>query len=269
MKNNLRNQDIRTEIHPTIESKNLILIDMLFKSGVDIYNSLPVKNKNILVQLEFEDDYYSNKLVQKIYKLNLTRLPTVDINEIKKAIYYAKKYHGDQKRQSGEPYYFHPIEVAYMVTVHCFKTDIIVTSILHDIVEDTNFTVQMVEIIFGSTVASQVESLTRNKTYKKLSIQEIIEPLYQQGEVDVLIIKMFDRLHNMRTISFKSAEKQYKTTLETIEIFIPLAQYLQLPKVKQELIDICMATLNSLSSNFSRVCSAELLQQPSKNVLKK
>ena len=104
----------------------------------------------------------------------------------------------------------------------------------------------MVEAAFGSIISSQVKSLTRDTTYGKLSVQAIIESLYQQKNNEVLIIKMLDRLHNMRTISAKSPIKQYKITLETIEIFVPLAQYLQMPKVEQELIDLCKVTQSSL-----------------------
>ena len=238
MKSNLWNQDIRTEIYTTAGNKNWML-DLALSSEVDInaYNFLP----DIL-----EDDYYANRLVQKIYRLNLKNSCQVDINIVKKAIYYAKNYHKDQIRLSGEPYYSHPIEVAYLVSDHCFKTDIIVTSILHDIVEDTSFTLPMVEAVFGFTIASQVESLTRNTIYGRLSVQELIEPLYQQKNNDILIIKMIDRLHNMRTISAKSVEKQYKIASETMRIFVPLAQYLQILKIEQELAELCMAILNKV-----------------------
>ena len=111
MKSNLCDQDIRTKAYAAIDGQNLLLIDRLLM--------------NVL-----EDDPYVNRLLQKICMLNFKNPCTVDIHEVKKAIYYAKKYHSDQKRQSGEPYYSHPIEVAYMVTDYCFKTDIIITSIL-------------------------------------------------------------------------------------------------------------------------------------------
>ncbi|MDR0329298.1 MAG: HD domain-containing protein [Rickettsia sp.] len=99
----------------------------------------------------------------------------IDIDEVIKAIYYAKKYHGSQMRQSGEPYYSHPIEVAYMISDYLFRTDIIVTSILHDTIEDTTLTEKMIAYIFGEQVASQVEDLSRNKPHGKISSAEIME----------------------------------------------------------------------------------------------
>ena len=80
-------------------------------------------------QSKFISCPYSDKLINKIISLNKTTNRTVDVNEIKKAVYYAKKYHGTQKRDSGEPYYSHPLEVAYMVSDYLFRTDIIITSI--------------------------------------------------------------------------------------------------------------------------------------------
>ena len=81
--------------------------------------------------------FYSDKLVNKLKKLNDKLKNRVDIVEIQRAIYYAKKYHGNQMRQSGEPFYSHPIEVAYMISDYLFRTDILVTSILHDTIEDS------------------------------------------------------------------------------------------------------------------------------------
>jgi len=85
---------------------------------------------------KFESCCYSERLLTKLSLINETSKYKIDLLEIKKAIYYAKKYHGTQKRQSGELYYSHPIEVAFNVADHCFKTDILVTSILHDTIED-------------------------------------------------------------------------------------------------------------------------------------
>ena len=94
-------------------------------------------------QTKFESCQYADKLINKLLLLNEIAKDPVNIQEVKKAIYYAKKYHADQKRKSGEPYYCHPVEVAYMVADRCFKTDILVTSILHDVIEDTTFTEEM------------------------------------------------------------------------------------------------------------------------------
>ncbi|MGP1945719.1 MAG: HD domain-containing protein [Arsenophonus sp. ER-EMS1-MAG3] len=125
--------------------------------------------------------------MNKLCKINEEVNRPINTDEVKKAIYYAKKYHGSQMRQSDEPYYSHPIEVAYMVAEYAaseipryFRTDMIVTSILHDTIEDTKLTEKMIEYIFGSTVASQVEALTKVKPYVKISSKEILSLLYQQ-----------------------------------------------------------------------------------------
>ena len=118
---------------------------------------------------------------------------------------------GAQKRQSGEPYYSHPLEVAYMVAEHRFTTDVLVTSILHDTIEDTELTKEMIDYIFGFTIASQVEDLTRIKIDGKISVAEMVKSLWFQNKKDLLLIKYFDRLHNMRTINAKSPEKIQKT----------------------------------------------------------
>jgi (p)ppGpp synthase/HD superfamily hydrolase len=163
------------------------------------------------------------------------------LSEIKKAIYYAKKYHGEQKRQSGEPYYSHPIEVAYMISDYLFRTDIIVTSILHDTIEDTELTFEMIDSIFGSLVAKQVMDLTRIKEDShKISSAETVELLFKQKKYDLLLIKLFDRLHNMQTIGVKSPEKIKKIVEETLLIFLALAAYLEKLDIEKEIGDLCI-----------------------------
>ncbi len=160
--------------------------------------------------------------------------------EFKKGIYYAKKYHGSQMRQSGEPYYSHPIEVAYMLAQYTalelpqyFRTDMIVTALLHDTIEDTTLTEKMIAYIFGSQVASQVQDLTRVKPHGKISSAEMVEMLYKEKKHDMLLVKLFDRLHNIRTVSAKSPEKAKKIIEETLRYFIVLAEYLGLPSVSK------------------------------------
>ena len=158
----------------------------------------------------FEYCKYSLRLLEKLELLNNLRSADYKVNipEVKKAIYYAKKYHGSQSRQSGEPYYSHPIEVAYMVSDYLFKTDIIVSAILHDTIEDTELTFENILQEFGIAVANQVLDLTRiYKEGHKISSAEMVESLWKQKKYEVLLIKLFDRLHNMQTIKSKSPEK--------------------------------------------------------------
>ena len=191
---------------------------------------------------KFETCIYSDRLLNKLLSINIQAKNKIDLTEVKKAIYYARKYHGSQKRQSGEPYYSHPLEVAYMVAHHSFTTDVLVTSILHDTMEDTELNEQMIACIFGSNIASQVEALTRIKPTRKISAAEIVESLWLQKKDDLLLIKYFDRLHNMQSITIKSPKKQKQIILETLQEFLPLAAYLEVPLSEQELSKMCIYT---------------------------
>ena len=136
-------------------------------------------------QSKFKSCLYSDRLLSKILFQNKTIAPPVDINEVKKAIYYAKKYHGEQLRKSGEPYYSHPLEVAYKVSDYLFKTNTIVVSILHDTIEDTVLTFSMIESIFDKEIATQVDDLTRIKIDRKISAAELIEKLWTEKKYDL------------------------------------------------------------------------------------
>ena len=168
---------------------------------------------------------YSIRLTEKLKSLDTQNV--LDFELINKAIYWARKYHGDQKRKSGEPYYSHPLEVAYVVSDYNLKTDVIVTSILHDIVEDTEVTVDMIQDSFGKRIAEMVDRLTRDRLDgSKLSVEHIINNSYHLKDKEVLLIKLLDRLHNMQTIGSMSAEKIEKITNETLKKFITLSIFL-------------------------------------------
>lgn len=203
---------------------------------------------------------YASRLLGKLSWLNEAQpeRDRIDISEVQKAIYYAKKYHGDQKRQSGEPYYSHPIEVAYMVSDYLFKTDMIVTSVLHDTIEDTELTFEMLRQLFGGVVARQVMDLTRTASgdsYEKISSAETVERLFAQKKYGLLLIKQFDRLHNMQTIGAKHSDAIHRITEETIGHFITLAAFLGMRMVEEELIRTC-AILGS-DKNSEDQCEAQ------------
>lgn len=193
-------------------------------------------------QKEFEYCIYAKKLLDKVLYLNsVVKVPPVDVLEVKKAIYYARKYHGSQMRQSGEPFYSHPIEVAYTVSDYLFRTDVIVTCILHDTIEDTELTKEQISQAFGWKVANQVMDLTRIKEDGiKISAAETVEILYKEKKHDVLLIKLFDRLHNMQTIGAKSPQKAKKIINETLETFITYSMFFQHCVVEKLLIQYCI-----------------------------
>ncbi|MCC8398207.1 MAG: HD domain-containing protein [Rickettsia endosymbiont of Labidopullus appendiculatus] len=203
-------------------------------------------NRKYNWQTKYPNCKYAEKLLSKLSELNHQVTRPVDIDAVKKGIYYAKKYHGSQMRQSGDPYYSHPIEVAYMVAEYTalelpqyFRTDMIITSLLHDTLEDTDLSEKLISMVFGKQIASQVEDLTRIKSYGKISSKEMLDLLFQQKKFDVAFIKVFDRIHNLQTISAKSPEKAKKIVKETIEYFIILCTYLEIPVAEQKLIKLC------------------------------
>ena len=168
---------------------------------------------------------YSTRLISKLESLDSRNL--LDFALISKAIYWARKYHGSQLRKSGEPFYTHPLEVAYMVSDYSLKTDVIVASILHDIVEDTEVTVVMICDNFGWRIAEMVDRLTRDKPDgTKLSVEEILNNAYQLEDKEVLLIKCVDRLHNMQTISSMNSETQIKTSIQTLDTLLFYSLYL-------------------------------------------
>ena len=190
-------------------------------------------------ETKFKYCCYSKRLLTKLLLLNKTAKVKINILEIKKAIYYSRKYHGSQLRQSGEPYYSHPLQVAYMVVDWVFKTETLVVSILHDILEDTVMTREMINDIFGLTIANDVYDLTRIKMNKIISVAEIVKTLWLQEKLELLIIKQFDRLHNIQTIRAKTPDKIKSIVSETIEVFLILAAYLELGQVELKLKILC------------------------------
>ena len=207
---------------------------------------------------------YSEKLLKKLSLINIKATHKVNLLEIKKAIYYARKYHGSQTRQTGELYYSHPLAVAEMVADYCFKTDILVTSILHDVIEDTVLTKKMIENIFDSNIAAQVDALTRVQPDGKISSAKLIELLLLQKKEELLLIKYFDRIHNMQTIAAKSPEKILKISEETAKHFISLILYLKssipdLFHADETIVNLCYQQLakRSLSDADNLIMSFE------------
>lgn len=204
----------------------------------------------------FKSCCYSIRLTEKLKSLDTKNV--LDFELINKAIYWARKYHGDQKRKSGEPYYSHPLEVAYMISDYNLKTDVIVASILHDIIEDTEVTAGMILDNFGWRTAEMVDRLTRDRPDgTKLTIEEIITNAYQKEDQEVLLIKFIDRFHNTQTIHNIPLKKQIATALETLNYIIPyindvkLWQLLVLMNTKLAMPDKYSSLEKLYSTSFS------------------
>lgn len=167
----------------------------------------------------------------------------VDLTLLKKAFEYARKYHRGQKRASGESYLQHPLHVAYILAEHQLDITTITAALLHDLVEDTNFTLDNVKIEFGEDVANLVEGLTKIKKIKEIShedyhsetVRKVI--LASAKDVRVILIKLADKLHNMRTIKPFREEKQKRIAKDVMQIYAPIAYKLGINSIKAELED--------------------------------
>lgn len=194
---------------------------------------------------------YSERLLRRINHMNLSHNTKVNVPLIKTAIRYAIKYHGSQKRASGEPFYSHPIEVSYIVLDYCFDTDTVVSAILHDIVEDTKFFLSHVGFVFGEDILDITSALTDlddDITNCKLTQEVTIYKKLKKNNTNkkALIVKLADRLHNMRTIKYLPENKQKEKATETIQTFVPFARFVNLPKIESELKTLALNTLSSL-----------------------
>ena len=193
---------------------------------------------------------YSIRLIEKLKSLDTDNV--LDFELINKAVYWARKYHANQKRKSGELYYTHPLEVAYIISDYNLKTDVIVASILHDIVEDTEVTIEMIHGSFGQRIAEMVDRLTRDRPDgTKLSVEDILNNSYQEKDREVLLIKLFDRLHNIQTLGAISPEKVKKITKETLNFFIVTTMYMGYKNLEKTIYEICCKNL-SIDSSFDK-----------------
>ncbi len=186
-------------------------------------------------------------LVDQIKTYNSDFDPAV----VEKAVEYAKLMHEGQTRSSGEPYYTHPVEVAMILSEMKMDLETIVTAILHDTIEDTPATYDDVKAKFGKEVADLIDGVSKltrieSKTLEGKQAENFRKLLLAMSEdIRVLLVKLADRLHNMRTIDgIQKPEKRRRIALETLEIYVPLAERVGVHKIKGELEDLAFAELN-------------------------
>ena len=200
--------------------------------------------------------------------------PDADEDALNRAYVFAMKKHGAQLRTSGDPYYSHPVEVAGILTKFKLDSVSIIAGLLHDTVEDTDTTVEEVRELFGGQVAQIVDGLTKlakieQKSANNKQAENFRKLLLAMSEdIRVLLIKLADRLHNMRTLHFCAPEKRARIARETLDIYAPLAERIGMQEVKSELEEIAFAELYK-EAHDSIVARLNFLREKDSNLVPK
>ena len=195
----------------------------------------------------FEDHYAS--MVDTITRC----MPGANLELIDRAVHYADAKHEYQKRKDGSPYIIHPLAVAEIVAEMGLDTDAVLGAILHDCIEDTDASFEDIAKKFGRTTAELVEGVTKltraNFSSTEEAQMENLRKMFMamSKDIRVVLIKIADRLHNMRTMQYQTPAKQVSKCRETMDIYAPLAHRLGMQKIKWELEDIALRYLDPVS----------------------
>jgi guanosine-3',5'-bis(diphosphate) 3'-pyrophosphohydrolase len=188
-----------------------------------------------------------NPVLEPLMKTIRATHPKADIRMVERAYDVAAHWHRDQKRKSGDPYITHPLAVATILAELGMNTETICAALLHDTVEDTPYTLVELRGEFGEDIAALVDGVTKldKVKYGESAEAETVRKMVvaMSRDIRVLVIKLADRLHNMRTLRYLPREKQERKARETLEIFAPLAHRLGMNTVKWELEDLAFATM--------------------------
>ncbi|WP_334101092.1 RelA/SpoT family protein [Anaerotignum faecicola] len=192
------------------------------------------------------DEQLYKELIDKIK----TYHPSDDFSMVEKAYKLAVEAHKEQKRKSGEPYIIHPLKVAYILAELELDMKTITAGILHDIIEDTPYTYEDIAHLFSEEIAALVDGVTKLGKLSYTTKEEAQAENYRKmflamaKDIRVILIKLADRLHNMRTLNYMTPEKQREKAQETLDIYAPLAHRLGISKIRSEMEDLCFKYLN-------------------------
>ena len=194
-------------------------------------------------------EYKENITIDEIINAVTEKRKNANTELIRRAYEFAKKNHGDQRRKSGELYIIHPLNVAYILAGLELDDETICAALLHDVVEDTEVTSKQLEEEFGAEIYEMVEGVTKLSKIPYTSVEEEQVENYRKmflamgKDIRVILIKLADRLHNMRTLKYLSRERQIANAQETIDLYAPLANRLGIYTLKWELEDLSLKYL--------------------------
>ena len=200
-----------------------------------------------MYRLDFshERDLNLDELIRRL----TAYMPNVDVTMLRKAYQYAERSHAGQKRSSGEDYFIHPVNVSATLIKLNLDIDSIMAGLLHDVIEDCaitaeslakEFTPDVAEIVVGLTKISKIKFKTKEESQAE-NFRKMVVAMAK--DLRVIIVKLADRMHNMRTLQYVSDERQKKIAQETLDIYVPLASRLGINSVKADLEDLCLRFL--------------------------
>ena len=211
------------------------------------------------------------ELVEKVKSYD----PSVEEGLLNKAYVYSMRAHGSQKRASGDPYFSHPLEVAGILADLKFDFKTVITALLHDVVEDTTLTFKDIQESFGIEIAQLVDGVTKltklegrsDKFNQAENFRKLL--LATSEDIRVLLVKLADRLHNMRTIKhIKNGEKRHRISIETLEIYAPIAERLGMQEIRSELDDLAFKVIEP-EIRESIIERLKMLRQQDEDILQK
>lgn len=207
------------------------------------------KSAEMLPQIPEETDAIVDKIIAMVKGYS----PRANTDMVYVAYRLAKAAHKGQNRRSGEPYIIHPVQIAYIAAELSMDTTAICAALLHDVIEDTPYTYDDIVAFFGTSIAEIVDGVTKLKKIQYTDAQEQqVENLRKMffamsKDIRVVIIKLIDRLHNMRTLNFMTREKQLFIAKETLDVYAPLAHRLGISTIKSELEDLALKYLDPVA----------------------